>query len=111
MGVGVVGVVSLLQPWRTPARDLFAGMLGPLAMTRAYRAGRTVVVASLAYATVVFASVLDGVIWKQSLPPIAWLGMAITVAAGVAAAVGGARVEPGWRATGDGGGGGPGAFR
>lgn len=179
VAVGFVGVVLLLQPWRTPARDLFAGMLGlfsgvmaafayihvrrlgrlgepewrtvfwfamvcavgaallasldggwqapadgrqigvllamgvfatlgQLAMTRAYRTGRTVVVASLAYSTVVFASVLDGVIWKQSLPPIAWLGMAITVAAGVAAAVGGARVEPGWRATGDGSGGGPG---
>ncbi|MFZ5485357.1 MAG: DMT family transporter [Pseudomonadota bacterium] len=57
--------------------------LGQLAMTRAYRTGHTVVVASLAYSTVVFGSVLDGLIWNQALPPVAWFGMALTVAAGV----------------------------
>jgi drug/metabolite transporter (DMT)-like permease len=59
---------------------------GQLAMTRAYRRGDTVVVASLAYSTVVFSSLLDVVIWELRLPPVAWAGMALTVAAGVWAA-------------------------
>ena len=57
--------------------------IGQLTMTRAYRRGDTVVVASLAYSTVVFGSVLDAIIWKQQLPPIAWAGIGITVTAGI----------------------------
>ncbi len=57
--------------------------LGQLAMTRAYRKGSTVVVASFAYSTVVFSGMLDVVIWNQAMPVVAWSGMALTVAAGV----------------------------
>jgi S-adenosylmethionine uptake transporter len=60
-----------------------AATFGQLAMTRAYRTGRTVVVASLAYSTVVFGSLLDALIWKVELSPAAWAGIGITVAAGV----------------------------
>ncbi|HRH82510.1 MAG TPA: DMT family transporter [Thiobacillaceae bacterium] len=60
-----------------------AATVGQLAMTRAYRKGDTVVVAALAYSTVVFGSLLDVVIWRHVLPPLAWLGMAVTVGAGV----------------------------
>jgi drug/metabolite transporter (DMT)-like permease len=57
--------------------------LGQLTMTRAYRKGDTVVVASLAFSTVIFGSLLDALIWHQKLPPMAWAGIGITVTAGV----------------------------
>jgi drug/metabolite transporter (DMT)-like permease len=60
--------------------------LGQLTMTRAYRKGQTSVVAAFAYSTVVFSSVLDVLIWNETLPLSAWAGMAITVAAGAWAA-------------------------
>ncbi|TCJ15287.1 DMT family transporter [Parasulfuritortus cantonensis] len=77
---------SLANAWLLAAMGLFA-TFGQLAMTRAYRRGDTVVVASLAYSTVVFGSLLDGLIWNEDLPFIAWLGIALTVAAGVWAVV------------------------
>jgi len=73
---------NLDNAWLLVALGLFA-TFGQLAMTRAYRTGDTVVVASLAYSTVVFGSLLDGLIWNQDLPASAWLGVALTVAAGV----------------------------
>lgn len=57
--------------------------LGQLAMTRAYRRGDTVVVASFAYSTVVFSGMLDVVVWREAMPAVAWGGMALTVAAGI----------------------------
>ncbi len=57
--------------------------LGQLAMTRAYRMGDTVVVASFAYSTVVFSGILDVVVWREVMPAVAWSGMALTVAAGI----------------------------
>jgi drug/metabolite transporter (DMT)-like permease len=91
--VGMVGagLASSLTGWHVPgeahvglilALGLFA-TFGQLAMTRAYRTGQTVVVAALAYSTVVFSSVLDVLIWNERLPLTAWTGIAITVAAGV----------------------------
>ena len=59
--------------------------LAQLALTRAYHRGRTLTVGALAYSTVVF-SALYGVLWLgERLPPIAWLGMALIVAAGILA--------------------------
>jgi drug/metabolite transporter (DMT)-like permease len=60
--------------------------LGQLAMTRAYRTGQTVVVASFAYSTVVFASILDVLVFDVEMPIMAWMGIAMTVLAGVLAA-------------------------
>lgn len=91
--VGMVGagLASTFTGWHVPGEDHFGLILalglfatfGQLAMTRAYRTGQTVVVAALAYSTVVFSSVLDVLIWKERLPLTAWVGIAITVAAGV----------------------------
>ncbi len=63
---------------------LFA-TFGQLAMTRAYRKGDTVVVAALAYSTVVFGSVLDALIFGMEMPLTGWAGMLITVLAGIRA--------------------------
>ena len=78
-------LVNMRQAGLLLALGLFA-TLGQLAMTRAYRTGQTVVVASFAFSTVVYASLLDVVIFKVELPIMAWLGICITVLAGVLAA-------------------------
>lgn len=61
--------------------------LGQLAMTRAYKRGNTVVVASFAYSTVIFGSLLDTLVFGARLPLLAWLGMGISVLAGIQAAL------------------------
>ena len=92
--VGAGALASLDGGWhRASASDhlglllgvgLFA-TLGQLAMTRAYRKGNTVVVASFAYSTVVFGSILDALIWNTEMPIMAWAGICITVLAGILA--------------------------
>lgn len=87
---GAAGVATAIG-WHAPGLDdalplLTLGALatlGQLAMTRAYRKGDTVVVASFAYSTVVFSGILDVVIWREAMPVVAWSGMALTVAAGI----------------------------
>jgi len=67
--------------------------VGQLAMTRAYRIGQTAVVAAFSYSTVIFSSLLDVLIWKEDIAATAWAGMAITVVAGVWAAMLNIRTE------------------
>jgi drug/metabolite transporter (DMT)-like permease len=59
------------------------GTLAQLAMTRAYRVGRTLVVGSLAYSTIIFASLFGILLWHEVLPLSSWLGMAFIIAGGV----------------------------
>ncbi|HEY9103377.1 DMT family transporter [Chitinimonas sp.] len=54
-----------------------------LAMTRAYRTGRTLVVASLAYTTVLCSSVFGMLLWGDVPPAGAWLAMILIVLSGV----------------------------
>jgi drug/metabolite transporter (DMT)-like permease len=60
-----------------------SGTLAQLAMTRAYRTGRTLVVGSLAYSTIVFASLFGMLLWDETLSLGSWLGMAFIIASGV----------------------------
>ncbi len=57
--------------------------LAQFAMTRAYGKGKTLVSGSLAYSTVVFASLFGIVLWGEVLPVTAWLGIGLIAAAGV----------------------------
>ena len=57
--------------------------LAQLAMTRAYRTGKTLVVGALAYSTVIFSSLWGILIWNDVLPPSAWLGVGLIVASGL----------------------------
>jgi drug/metabolite transporter (DMT)-like permease len=93
--LGAALLASVDGGWRAPAAPIEIGVLlglglfatfGQLAMTRAYRRGKTVVVAAFAYSTVVFASILDVLIFNERLPITAWLGICISVAAGIQAA-------------------------
>ncbi|KAF0843803.1 EamA domain-containing membrane protein RarD [Methylovorus glucosotrophus] len=57
--------------------------IAQLALTRAYRTGNPLVVGSLAYSTVVLASVFGIVIWGEMLSLDRWFAVAIIVLSGV----------------------------
>ncbi len=57
--------------------------LAQLAMTRAYKIGKTLVVGSLAYSTIVFASLFGIALWGETLLLTSWIGMACIIASGV----------------------------
>jgi len=57
--------------------------LAQLAMTRAYRTGKTQVVGSLSYSTVVFASLFGMILWGEALPLTGWVDMVLIIAGGV----------------------------
>ncbi len=61
------------------------GTAAQLCMTAAYKHGKTLVAASLAYSTVVFASIFGLLLWGESLPWAAWGGIVLIVASGVGA--------------------------
>ncbi len=54
-----------------------------LAMTRAYKRGNTLVAASLAYSTVIFASLFGMLLWQETLTLGAWLAILLIVASGI----------------------------
>lgn len=60
--------------------------IGQLAMTRAYRTGQTLIVASLAYTTVIFATLLGVIFWHESLSASEYLAMGIIILSGIISA-------------------------
>jgi drug/metabolite transporter (DMT)-like permease len=60
-----------------------SGTLAQLAMTHAYRVGNTLVVGSLAYSTIAFASLFGMFLWNETLNFVSWLGMVFIIASGV----------------------------
>jgi drug/metabolite transporter (DMT)-like permease len=73
------------------ARDLLllsamgaCATLAQLAMTRSYRKGSPLVAGSLAYSTVVLASLFGIVLWDERLPLLSWVGIALIVISGIA---------------------------
>jgi len=74
-GVGLM--FTTLNPITWPGLLLLLGIgvtatLAQLAMTRAYHRGVTLVVTSLGYSNVLFASLWGILLWNELLPPIAW---------------------------------------
>lgn len=61
------------------------GTLAQLVMTRAYKRGNTLMSASLAYSTVIFASLFGMLFWQETLSAGAWSAIALIVASGVVA--------------------------
>jgi S-adenosylmethionine uptake transporter len=59
--------------------------LGQWCMTRAYSRGHTLVVASLQYSGIVFASLYSLTLFGDQLPLSAWLGIVLIVGSGVLA--------------------------
>lgn len=54
-----------------------------LALTRAYRTGNTLTVASLAYSTVVFATLIGATVWDETLSIYEVIGMLLIIAFGI----------------------------
>jgi S-adenosylmethionine uptake transporter len=71
--------------WILPIGILASG--GQLCMTRAYASGATMLVANLQYSGIVFAAILGVIVFGDRLPLIAWAGMAVILASGIAATV------------------------
>lgn len=95
LGTTLVGLVGTLvfggftplhwqTAWLLPATGIFAS-LGQLCLTRAYTRGSTLVVATLQYLGLVYASLFSILLFKEHLHPWAWWGMGIIVLSGVAA--------------------------
>lgn len=59
------------------------GMVGQLAMTRAFGLGSTLLTAALQYTTIIFAAVLGIVFWGDHPDLIAWAGMVLIIASGL----------------------------
>lgn len=61
------------------------GALAQLAMTRAYKHGKTLATANFSYSTVVFASLYGVVLWQEILSWTSWLAIALIIASGIMA--------------------------
>jgi drug/metabolite transporter (DMT)-like permease len=90
VGAGMWMLLHHFHPvdWQTAPILLGLGVtatLAQLAMTRAWRLGHPLVVGSLAYSTVVFASLLGLLLWGERLSAQAWLAIGLIVMSGIAA--------------------------
>ena len=61
------------------------GAAAQLCMTAAYKGGRTLVSASLAYTTVAFSTLYGVLLWNDVPSAAVWAGMVLIVASGVLA--------------------------
>ena len=82
--------------WLVPMALL--ATLGQLCMTRAYGSattrGATLLVATLQYSGIVFSALYSLLLFNDAIAPIAWAGMALIVASGVAASILRGRTAP-----------------
>ena len=106
VGTAVVGSVGMLfgditawaaVRWQDAAWVIPIGILASLGqwcMTRAYRKGATLVVASMQYSGIVFAVIYSLLLFGDHIAPMGWLGIAVIVTSGVLATVLRARAMP-----------------
>lgn len=71
------------QAWLAALGLGLSGLVGQLAMTRAFGAGKALLTAALQYTTIVFATILGVVFWDEVPDGLAWVGMALVIAAGL----------------------------
>ena len=85
------GLWLLLQTFTIPALTDMPSLLGlgasatiaQLAMTRAYRTGNTLIVASLAYTTVIFATLFGVIFWQETLSLSEYFAIGIIILSGI----------------------------
>jgi len=68
--------------------------LAQLALTRAYRTGKTLTVASLSYATVVISSLFGILFWSEHLSASEWLAIGLIMIGGVLSTYSAQQAEP-----------------
>jgi drug/metabolite transporter (DMT)-like permease len=88
VGAGLWMLLHVFHPLSLHGFLLLLGLggsatLAQLAMTRAYRLGHTLVVAGLAYSTVLFATLLGIAVWHEMPSAGSWLAIAFIAASGV----------------------------
>ena len=106
VGTTVVGVVGMLFTEVTPWAEVrwqdaawvvpigILASLGQWSMTRAYRKGSTLVVASMQYSGIVFAVIFSLLIFGDTIAPMGWAGIAVIVTSGVLATILRSRAMP-----------------
>ena len=67
--------------------------IAQLAMTRAYRTGNPLVVGSLAYSTVVLASLFGILLWQEMLSLDSWLAVALIIGSGIMSVIANAQSQ------------------
>ena len=99
VGSAVVGAAGMIftgvTPWSEVAWQDAAWVvpigilasMGQWCMTRAYRKGATLVVASMQYSGIVFGVIFSLVLFGDQIPTLGWIGIAVIVASGVLATV------------------------
>lgn len=87
-GVASSGPAFHAHDWRSAGLLLALGStacVAQLAMTRAYRYGKVLVVSNLQYTGIVFSSLWGAFLWSDSFGWHVWLGIALILVSGVAA--------------------------
>ncbi len=106
VGTTVVGMVGMFFSEVTPWAEVrwqdaawvvpigILASLGQWSMTRAYRKGSTLVVASMQYSGIVFAVIFSLLIFGDKIAPMGWAGIAVIVTSGVLATILRSRAMP-----------------
>jgi S-adenosylmethionine uptake transporter len=106
VGTALVGAVGMLFTEMTPWVNVrwqdaawvvpigVLASLGQWCMTRAYSHGATLVVASMQYSGIVFASIFSLTLFGDRIAPMGWIGIAVIVSSGILATILRARALP-----------------
>ena len=98
LGGGAWMLIHKFTPLSLQDIPILAGLgtcatIAQLAMTRAYRTGNPLVVGSLAYTTVVLASLFGILLWNEMLSTDRWIAITIIISSGVMSVSANARAE------------------
>jgi len=98
LGGGLWMLIHHFHPLEAKDIPVLAGMgicatIAQLAMTRAYRTGNPLVVGSLAYSTVVLASLFGILLWEEMLSLDSWIAIALIISSGVMSVISNAKVQ------------------
>ena len=106
VGSALVGGVGMaftgMTPWNEVAWQDAAWVvpigilasMGQWCMTRAYRKGATLVVASMQYSGIVFGVIFSLVLFGDQIPVLGWVGIAVIVSSGILATILRTRLMP-----------------
>ncbi len=98
LGGGLWMLIHHFHPLEVKDIPVLAGMgicatIAQLAMTRAYRTGNPLVVGSLAYSTVVLASLFGILLWQEMLSLDSWLAVALIIGSGIMSVIANAQSQ------------------
>ncbi|TEA78424.1 DMT family transporter [Allopusillimonas ginsengisoli] len=83
-GIAIQGVATVsLGAWAALTGVGVLGLIGQLAMTRAFGLGSALLTAALQYTTIIFAAILGFAVWGTVPDVIAWAGMGLIIASGL----------------------------